>query len=184
MAGAVWWSMEVGGVRCGCPRGFSPLSTPSSPPRCCCCHRRHHSGLTALPSPRSPAPFWRPWLPGPAVVSGAARLGSKGSCRGPGWGGGGSGPAAGVTSALSSPAPQPPRAGARLPQAGAVRAPRQVSAGGAPLPPFFFVFYTWIGVKVVFGWFGLFAVLFWAAGPCAGCQHLWICLIFKLSACF
>ncbi|XP_047935757.2 protein ripply2 [Anser cygnoides] len=68
VTGAVWRSMEVGGVRCGCPRGFSSLSSPSSPPRCCR-RRRHHSGpaLTALPSPRSPAPFWRPWLPGPAV---------------------------------------------------------------------------------------------------------------------
>ncbi|NXY28630.1 RIPP2 protein, partial [Pomatorhinus ruficollis] len=59
------------------PQGYSPLSSSR-------CGGRPGPALTALPSPRSPAPFWRPWVPvpdeaarrsgrGPAAVSGARR---------------------------------------------------------------------------------------------------------------
>uniref|UniRef100_A0A8C4TNN9 Ripply transcriptional repressor 2 n=1 Tax=Falco tinnunculus TaxID=100819 RepID=A0A8C4TNN9_FALTI len=63
------------------PRGCSPLSRS---PRC---GARPGPALTALPSARRPAPFWRPWVPapgeaarpsGPAAVSGAAR---RSACR-------------------------------------------------------------------------------------------------------
>ncbi|NWH29948.1 RIPP2 protein, partial [Chloropsis hardwickii] len=58
------------------PQGYSPLS--SSSPRC---GGRPGPALTAVPSPRSSEPFWRPWVPapgeaarrsgpGPAAVSG------------------------------------------------------------------------------------------------------------------
>ncbi|NXU21268.1 RIPP2 protein, partial [Pardalotus punctatus] len=57
------------------PQGYSPFSSSR-------CGGRPGPALTALPLPRSPAPFWRPWVPapaeaarrsapGPAVVSGA-----------------------------------------------------------------------------------------------------------------
>ncbi|XP_075270550.1 protein ripply2 [Opisthocomus hoazin] len=63
--------MEGGGTGCGCPRpppaalpprGRSSLSSPS--PRC-----------AALPFPRRPAPFWRPWLPAPGRRSGTGPAG-------------------------------------------------------------------------------------------------------------
>ncbi|NXB66309.1 RIPP2 protein, partial [Struthidea cinerea] len=41
------------------PQGYSPLSSSR-------CGRRPGPALTALSSPRSPAPFWRPWVPAPA----------------------------------------------------------------------------------------------------------------------
>ncbi|XP_039914679.1 protein ripply2 [Hirundo rustica] len=40
------------------PQGYSPLSSSR-------CGGRPGPALTALPSPRSPAPFWRPWVPVP-----------------------------------------------------------------------------------------------------------------------
>ncbi|XP_064025433.1 protein ripply2 [Pogoniulus pusillus] len=58
--------MEGEGMRCGCPRppsaalppqGYSPLSSR--------CGARPGPALTALPSPRRSAPFWRPWVPAP-----------------------------------------------------------------------------------------------------------------------
>ncbi|NWU25277.1 RIPP2 protein, partial [Dyaphorophyia castanea] len=45
------------------PQGCLPLS---SSPRC---GGRPGPALTALPSPRSPAPFWRPWVPAPAALA-------------------------------------------------------------------------------------------------------------------
>ncbi|XP_057225658.1 protein ripply2 [Malurus melanocephalus] len=54
----------------GCPRslsaalpsqGYSPLSSR--------CGGRLGPVLTALPSPRSPAPFWRPWVPVPGEAA-------------------------------------------------------------------------------------------------------------------
>ncbi|NXH28265.1 RIPP2 protein, partial [Myiagra hebetior] len=41
------------------PQGYSPLSSSR-------CGGRPGPALTALPSPRGPAPFWRPWVPAPA----------------------------------------------------------------------------------------------------------------------
>lgn len=126
------------------PQGYSPLSSR--------CGGRPGPALTALPSPRSPAPFWRPWVPvpdeaarrsgpGPAAVSGAWWSFCRRHRRARGWGipagRGCSGRArcraGGLTSALSSAASQPRRADGSLPKAGAVHAPRQVS--GSPQPP-------------------------------------------------
>ncbi|KAL9863265.1 protein ripply2 [Geothlypis trichas] len=45
----------------GCPR---PLS--AALPRC---GGRPGPALTVLPSPRSPAPFWRPWVPAPGEAA-------------------------------------------------------------------------------------------------------------------
>ncbi|XP_041268350.1 protein ripply2 [Onychostruthus taczanowskii] len=44
------------------PQGYSPLSSSR-------CGGRPGPALTALPSPRSPAPFWRPWVPAPAEAA-------------------------------------------------------------------------------------------------------------------
>ncbi|NWI41184.1 RIPP2 protein, partial [Picathartes gymnocephalus] len=63
------------------PQSYSPLSSSR-------CGGRPCPALTALPSPRSPAPFWRPWVsapgeaarrggPGPAAVSGVRRGGAE-----------------------------------------------------------------------------------------------------------
>ncbi|NXR99456.1 RIPP2 protein, partial [Oxylabes madagascariensis] len=50
------------------PQGYSPLSSSR-------CGGRPGPALTALPSPRSPAPFWRPWVPphGPGGLAEASR---------------------------------------------------------------------------------------------------------------
>ncbi|NXB31846.1 RIPP2 protein, partial [Eulacestoma nigropectus] len=42
------------------PQGYSLFSSSR-------CGGRPGPALTALPSPRSPAPFWRPWVPAPAA---------------------------------------------------------------------------------------------------------------------
>ncbi|NXB27055.1 RIPP2 protein, partial [Rhagologus leucostigma] len=44
------------------PQGYSPLSSSR-------CGGRPGPALTALPSPRSPAPFWRPWVPAPGEAA-------------------------------------------------------------------------------------------------------------------
>ncbi|NWS21223.1 RIPP2 protein, partial [Pachyramphus minor] len=71
-AGRARRRMEDGGLGCACPRllsaalppqGYAPLS---SFPRC---GGRPGPALTVLPSPCSPAPFWRPWLPAPDEVA-------------------------------------------------------------------------------------------------------------------
>ncbi|NXB10719.1 RIPP2 protein, partial [Cnemophilus loriae] len=41
------------------PQGYSPLASSRY-------GGRPGPALTALPSPRSPVPFWRPWVPAPA----------------------------------------------------------------------------------------------------------------------
>ncbi|NWW03764.1 RIPP2 protein, partial [Oreocharis arfaki] len=44
------------------PQGYSPLSSSR-------CGGRPGPALTAPPSPRSPAPFWRPWVPAPGEAA-------------------------------------------------------------------------------------------------------------------
>ncbi|NXY00760.1 RIPP2 protein, partial [Pteruthius melanotis] len=44
------------------PHGYSALSSYR-------CGGRPGPALTALPSPRSPAPFWRPWVPAPGEAA-------------------------------------------------------------------------------------------------------------------
>ncbi|NWW71288.1 RIPP2 protein, partial [Climacteris rufus] len=44
------------------PQGYSPLSSSR-------CRGRPSPALTALPSSRSPAPFWRPWVPAPGEAA-------------------------------------------------------------------------------------------------------------------
>lgn len=116
------------------PQGYSPLSSSR-------CGGRPGPALTALSSPRSPAPLWRPWVPAPgeaarrggpcpAAVSGERRGGAS---AGRGCSGRARCRAGGLTSALSSAASQPRRTGGSLPKAGAVHAPCQVS--GSLLPP-------------------------------------------------
>ncbi|NXL82539.1 RIPP2 protein, partial [Leptocoma aspasia] len=61
----------------GCPRplsaalpppGYSPLSSSR-------CGGRPGPALTSLSSPRSPAPFWRPWVPAPDEAARRSSLG-------------------------------------------------------------------------------------------------------------
>ncbi|NXF10804.1 RIPP2 protein, partial [Smithornis capensis] len=63
--------MEGGGTGYACPRpllaalppqGYSPLSCPR-------CSGQPGPALTALPSPYSPAPFWRPWVASPGEAA-------------------------------------------------------------------------------------------------------------------
>ncbi|NXH94501.1 RIPP2 protein, partial [Pachycephala philippinensis] len=55
----------------GCPRPFSVALPPQgySPLSSARCGGRPAPALTALPSARSPAPFWRPWVPTPGEAA-------------------------------------------------------------------------------------------------------------------
>uniref|UniRef100_A0A8C4TLC6 Ripply transcriptional repressor 2 n=2 Tax=Falco TaxID=8952 RepID=A0A8C4TLC6_FALTI len=59
------------------PRGCSPLSRS---PRC---GARPGPALTALPSARRPAPFWRPWVPAPGEAARPSGPAAPHSPRGP-----------------------------------------------------------------------------------------------------